>query len=60
MRVICSYCGILYNLKEPLNDDHESHGICDICWDWVQTNLKLEIEQRRGSHESIDQVVPET
>jgi hypothetical protein len=31
MRVVYSYCGILYDLKEPLEDDSISHGICEEC-----------------------------
>lgn len=43
MRVICSYCGILYDLKEPFEDDSISHGCCEICWPWVEHNLNIEL-----------------
>ena len=31
MRQVCYVCGILYGIKEPLNDDSETHGICPEC-----------------------------
>jgi hypothetical protein len=45
MRVICSYCGFLYDLKEPFEDDSISHGCCEECWPWVEHNLNIELEQ---------------
>jgi hypothetical protein len=50
MRVICSECGILYNLKKPYEDDSETHGLCEICWPWVENNLKIEISRFISSH----------
>ena len=44
-RIVCSYCQILYDLKEPLEDDSISHGICEECWPWVQHNLEIELAQ---------------
>jgi len=41
MRVICSYCGILFDLKEPLRDDSETHGICEECLPWVLKNIEI-------------------
>jgi len=43
VRVICSYCGILYDLKEPFEDDSVSHGVCEECWPWVEHNLNAEL-----------------
>ncbi len=40
MRSICCYCGILYDLKEPIEDDHETHGICGECLPGLISNLK--------------------
>jgi len=45
MRVICSYCGILYDLKEPFEDDSVSHGVCEECWPWVENNLNAELDK---------------
>lgn len=46
MRVICSYCGFLYDLKEPFEDDSVSHGCCPECWPWVEHNLQIELESQ--------------
>jgi len=32
MRQICMDCGILYGVKEPYDDDHETHGLCGECF----------------------------
>ena len=33
MRQICMDCNILYGIKEPLDDDSETHGLCEECFD---------------------------
>lgn len=38
MRRVCYACGIVFGLKEPLDDDRETHGLCPEC-------LKLELKQ---------------
>jgi len=48
MRIVCSYYQILYDLKEPLEDDSISHGICEECWPWVENNLEIEIEESQN------------
>ena len=58
MRVICSYCGILYDLKEPLEDDSISHGACPECWPWVKHNLEIEIAQT-GESQNLKVPMPE-
>jgi hypothetical protein len=45
MRCQCTICGIIYDLKPPLEDDSVSHGYCEICWPWVKHNLEIEISQ---------------
>lgn len=40
MRVICSHCKILFDVKEPISDDRETHGICEICAEWVNKKSK--------------------
>lgn len=42
MRCVCCTCGILYNVKEPFEDDSVGHGICEECFPWVMINLGLE------------------
>ena len=32
MRRVCYVCGSLYGLKEPLDDDSETHGLCEECF----------------------------
>ena len=41
MRCICCECGILYNVKPPLAQDDESHGLCEQCFKWIMNNLKI-------------------
>lgn len=43
MRVICSYCDMLFNIKEPLEEDVETHGICEDCFEIVSTQIKSEL-----------------
>ena len=45
MRSICSYCGILFDVKEPFEDESESHGMCPECLPIVFGNLEKEIEK---------------
>lgn len=33
MRRVCCICGILYGLKEPLEDDSITHGYCPECFE---------------------------
>ena len=39
MRCVCMYCNFLYNVKEPCEDESETHGLCDECFSWVKMNL---------------------
>jgi hypothetical protein len=41
MRCVCVYCGILYNVKEPLENDSETHGSCDECYRIEMHNLVI-------------------
>ena len=52
MRCICSYCKMLYDVKEPFNDDGESHGICNECYPIVFGNLEKEIHEIKESGET--------
>jgi len=41
MRCVCVYCGILYHIKEPYDNDAETHGNCDECDRIEKYNLEL-------------------
>ena len=45
MRVICCECGILYDVKPPSDQDDESHGLCENCFEWIMYNLKIREEK---------------
>lgn len=45
MRQVCYICGILYGVKEPLDNDDETHGICDECFPWVMSSYKVQREE---------------
>ena len=32
MRRVCCVCNIMFGLKEPLEDDSETHGFCPECF----------------------------
>ena len=32
MRRVCCVCGIMFGLKEPFDDDSETHGLCPECF----------------------------
>ncbi len=40
MRQICMDCGILFGIKEPLDDDRETHGLCEECFKIRMKNLE--------------------
>ena len=46
MRQICMDCGILYGIKEPLEDDGETHGLCEECFPLEM--MKIEKELKKG------------
>ena len=43
MKVICSWCKKDMGVKEPLEDDSTSHGMCDDC----REEVKREVMERR-------------
>jgi len=43
MRQVCCVCKILYGLKEPLDNDEETHGYCPECYKWQIANIEREI-----------------
>jgi hypothetical protein len=52
MRQVCYICGILYGLKEPLDNDSETHGICDDCFPIVMEQIRQEREKRNATGHS--------
>jgi len=42
MRQICYDCGILYGVKEPLDDEDETHGLCPECFQLEMEKLDKE------------------
>lgn len=45
MRCICSYCETLFDLKEPFEDDRETHGMCPECGPIILGNLERELSE---------------
>ena len=39
MRSICMECSILFDVKEPYEQDDETHGYCDECFSMVLNNI---------------------
>ena len=53
MRCLCCECGILYDVKPPLDQDDESHGYCEICFEWIMHNLKIKETRENARREKI-------
>ena len=45
MRQVCMVCGILYGLKEPLEDDSETHGLCEECFPLEMKKIEMELKK---------------
>jgi len=54
MRCVCSYCEMLFDVKEPFEDDSESHGMCGECEPIVFGNLDKEICESKRKEEIND------
>jgi len=46
MRSICCECGILFDVKEPFDNDSETHGYCDECFKILMINIVVLKSQR--------------
>lgn len=44
MRQVCYNCKILYGVKEPLDDDSETHGLCPECFELEMAKLSKDQE----------------
>ncbi len=40
MRRVCCICGMFFGLKEPLDDDSETHGYCPECFELELLKIK--------------------
>lgn len=52
MRRICMICGILYGIKEPYEDDSETHGLCDECFPIEMARIEKEVEELRDAKDN--------
>lgn len=50
MRCLCAECKILYDVKPPFDQDDESHGLCDECFDFTMHNLEVRRKQVRDQY----------
>ena len=48
MRQVCMICGILYGIKEPLEDDSKTHGLCEECFPLEMKRIDRELEKLKG------------
>jgi hypothetical protein len=55
MRQVCYNCKILYGIKEPLDDDSETHGLCPECFELEMA--KLDTEQKTDVDPSKDRTL---
>jgi len=47
MRQVCYICGILYGIKDPIEDDRETHGLCPDCFEIEMRKLQeLDLEDK--------------
>ena len=53
MRQICMDCGMLYGVKLPIEDDRETHGFCDNCFDKITKNITLWEEEEEKKDEAL-------
>lgn len=55
MRSICCECGILFDVKEPFDQDDETHGFCDECFEIIMNNIEIRRKTReKDSNSPID------
>lgn len=54
MRSICCECGILFDVKEPYEQDDETHGYCDECFPIMM--LKMASFRRERTNKKLKEV----
>jgi NMD protein affecting ribosome stability and mRNA decay len=47
MRQICYECGILYGIREPLDDDSVTSGLCDECFEITKKKIEAILKKRK-------------
>ena len=47
MRSICCECNILFDVKEPYEQDDETHGYCDQCFEMVMANYGSNLKRKQ-------------
>lgn len=50
MRSVCCECGLLYDVKPPLDNDAETHGLCDGCFEITMRNIKARRNKVRAEY----------
>lgn len=48
MRQVCCVCKKLYGIKEPFDDDSETHGICPECLPGELQKIDDEVKKING------------
>ena len=56
MRRVCMDCNILFGIKEPLDDDSETHGLCPECF---QVEMKKIEDYKENGIDPWKKVEPE-
>ncbi len=47
MKQICYICSDLYGIKEPIEDERETHGLCPKCFTVEMDKLRTKAEEIR-------------
>jgi hypothetical protein len=58
MRCECCICNILYDVKEPFEDDSVSTGMCPECAPIILGNLERDLSRPESSHHSSGDCCP--
>lgn len=53
MKRVCCGCGLDMGIA-PGPDDHITHGLCELCVDWIQTGEEELLERRASLQVSLD------
>lgn len=47
MRCQCVECGLIYDIKEPYEQDDVTGGYCDLCFEIIMHNLTVQRDKKR-------------
>lgn len=56
MRRICCVCSILFGLKAPYDDESETHGYCDECFDVEMRKLAILAKDKQSDFVTFKEV----